>query len=191
MPQIFFFGCFGRPKAVVDAEGMKREALLNYSQNMETVIRATISAGKTEGYNHSKTVHDWDAEWPKAYVEKKIIEKAEDQKCPPSKIMLTADEVKKMIEDTQSWHKKILGELEANKGKVNQNWMEVEGVLAKTKKDLAIALEIQVLLDKFYDSGVPPELIQQAVASIGQIITQTKGIQVVQPPAPVIGQITK
>jgi len=178
-------GCgFSRPKEINEAEQTKRKAMIHFADGASVVQSATLSGYKNEAVAHAETKHAWDQEKIEAKAQELIIRKANEAGKAPKDVAISAVELQEFAAHAHSWAEKTAAELKANKAKVDASAVNIEVLIAKYRKDLVTALELQDMLDNFYNAGVPMEMLQQASGVIGSLLLRDPPNVPVPAPAP-------
>jgi hypothetical protein len=166
-------GCFGgRTPEIREVEQGKRRAILLFAENSERVTEGTLAGYRMEAYSRVDDRHAWDQERITSQAQDAIVAKANEQGKAPKDATFTAAELAEFAALARSWSEKISKEATANKAKVDAVLAATRQLVVLTRKDLVTALELQSLLDQFYEAGIPLESITQAGQMIESLLAR-------------------
>lgn len=147
-------GCIERPDAVSSAATMRRQAMKNYGENMNTIVTSIVDAYRQAERNRIDLLYQADIE--------------------AAKTAAAANGGNVNIETAIAGMQKMEAKRQSLYAQVETRCAELQAVVKKAGNDLTIALKLDEAVEEWETTGVTVEAASTAVEKIMAIIAEIK-----------------
>ena len=163
-------GCFRSAPAVQHAEVVKRAAIMQYASNQDALQGALTEAVRESQTAQIEAAQDRDAETVVHAAKDAVIAKADEQGKPPKDASFSTAEVLKMAADARQHFAAMQAARQAKAVELETQIRAFQAYVLKSRIDLANALRLQDLLDRYYETGADPAVFQEMQAWLSGLI---------------------